>query len=161
MIYAWKFLEGLAQNFGIEISTSLCTVLNAPAIPATMRAMYCNNLGFKGPQLFNTLLKYIRIIHGVGIDVFKNQLDLPLSKIPDELTSRSLKEDSNTKFPPSLKDNHIQMATEKVITQTVPQHGHILLLETHKRMKVYFHIHLYMNIYVFTLTQPHTLSLFL
>ncbi|CAI9729991.1 Hypothetical predicted protein [Octopus vulgaris] len=80
----------MAPNFGIESYTNPkighhCTVPKVPPIPSSVKTMYCNSLGFIGPQLFNILPKHFRDQCGVGIDVFKKHL--LLSKVPDEPTS--------------------------------------------------------------------------
>lgn len=44
--------------------------------------------GFKMSQLFNIILKYLRDLHDVDVSVFKTNLDLLLSSVPDEPTSQ-------------------------------------------------------------------------
>ncbi|WP_347046854.1 hypothetical protein, partial [Escherichia coli] len=68
VIYVWKILEGLVPNFGIASYTNPrtgrhCTVPTVPTIQSKAGYIYCNSLGFKGPQLFNSLLKDLRDLH--------------------------------------------------------------------------------------------------
>ena len=93
VIYIWKILEGLVPNFGITSYNNPrtgrhCTVPKVPTASSKVRTIYSNSLGFKGPQLFNSLPKDLRNLHGVGVEVFKKRLDALLSTIPDEPTSR-------------------------------------------------------------------------
>lgn len=93
IIYIWKILEGIVPNFGIESYTNKrtgrhCIVPRTPNLPSRCRTRYCNSLGFRGPQLFNILPKDLRDLHAVDVGVFKTRLDLFLSGVPDEPTSR-------------------------------------------------------------------------
>ena len=93
IIYIWKILEGLVPNFGIKYYTNdrtgrHCIVPKVPSTPSKFRTRYCNSLGFRGPQLFNTLPQKLRNLHKVEVEVFKKEVDTLLSTIPDEPTAR-------------------------------------------------------------------------
>lgn len=112
MIYIWKILEGLVPNIGVESyiipqTGCHCTIPSFPAIPSTVRTVYCNSLIFKGSQLFNALPKHLRYLHEV--DVFKKQL--LLSKVSDEPISWQETQEGNS----IKKADHIRLAIENVI----------------------------------------------
>ena len=93
VIYVWKILEGIAPNFGIESYINPrtgrhCKVPKVPTFSSKARTIYCSSLGFRGPQLFNSLPRELRDLQGVGVDTFKKHLDNLLSRVPDEPTSR-------------------------------------------------------------------------
>lgn len=63
------------------------TVPKAPTIPFRVTTMYCSSFVFKGLRLFNTLPKYLKDLHEVGVDVFTEPLDHLLPKFPRAVNS--------------------------------------------------------------------------
>lgn len=86
VLYVWMDLEGLVSNSDLESYTSPrtgfhCTLTKSP--------MYYSTIEFNGMQLFNILLHVdISDLHGAGLNIFKKQLDILLSKITDEPSSQ-------------------------------------------------------------------------
>ena len=90
ILYTWKILEGLAPNCGVVESTTdragrQCSV---PTLKTKSRQKIktLRNQSFQvnGPQLFNTLPKYIRDMSNCSVTDFKEKLDQYLSVIPDQ-----------------------------------------------------------------------------
>ena len=90
ILYTWKILEGLAPNCGVVESTTdragrQCSV---PTLKTKSRQKIktLRNQSFQvnGPQLFNTLPKYIRNMSNCSVTDFKEKLDQYLTVIPDQ-----------------------------------------------------------------------------
>ena len=92
IIYTWKILEGYAPNCGITTSYAasercgrMCAV---PKIKSqtrhSVKTLRYQSFQVHGPQLFNTLPKYIRNMTKCGVPDFKEALDNFLTKIPDQ-----------------------------------------------------------------------------
>ena len=90
ILYTWKILEGLAPNCGVVESTTdragrQCSV---PTLKTKSRQKIktLRNQSFQvnGPQLFNTLPKYIRDMSNCSVTDFKEKLDQYLTVIPDQ-----------------------------------------------------------------------------
>ena len=92
IIYTWKILEGIVPNCGLYQSESTseragrkCTI---PTVKSTTRqsvkTLRWQSFQVHGPQLFNSLPKYIRNMSKCGVLDFKEALDMYLTKIPDQ-----------------------------------------------------------------------------
>ena len=92
IIYTWKILEGYAPNCLITTSYAaserggrMCSV---PKIKSqtrhSVKTLRYQSFQVHGPQLFNTLPKYIRNMTKCGVPEFKEALDNFLTKIPDQ-----------------------------------------------------------------------------
>ena len=95
-IYVWKMLEGLAPNTSSSgsqhIGSSwhirhgrLCHIPVVPSrTPGKIKAVRYSSITVRGPRLFNALPQSIRNMTGCTVDLFKNNLDALLRKLPDE-----------------------------------------------------------------------------
>ena len=88
IIYAWKILEGISPNCGLESGESerRGREIKVPKVKANGRIQTLREASFQvhGAKLFNCLPKSIRNIKKVSVDQFKYKLDLFLQSIPDE-----------------------------------------------------------------------------
>ena len=88
IIYVWKTLEKLVPDTNITLSNDensrvgrMCKV---PALKPKERKKRENSFQIAGPKLFNCLPKSIRNLKNIGVEEFKENLDLFLSTVPDE-----------------------------------------------------------------------------
>ena len=90
IIYTWKILEGLVPNCGLIKTTSdrtgrKCTI---PPVKSktrqSLKSLRYQSFQVHGPQLFNSLPKYVRNTTKCGVEEFKEKLDQYLSNIPDQ-----------------------------------------------------------------------------
>ena len=92
VLYVWKTLEGLVPNCGVTEGSTRETRLGRkckiPSInmgsTAAVKTIKEQTFQVNGPQLFNTLPKYLRNMTKCTMDDFKERLDLYLGQIPDE-----------------------------------------------------------------------------
>ena len=89
-IYIWKVLEGLVPNPGVlmgELGPKGRLVKIPPLCPrstARVRTLREASLNVHGARLFNSLPQSIRNMTNCDISMFKEKLDIFLSKIPDQ-----------------------------------------------------------------------------
>ena len=89
-IYIWKVLEGLVPNPGVlmgEPGPKGRLVKIPPLCPrstARVRTLREASLNVHGARLFNSLPQSIRNMTNCDISMFKEKLDIFLSKIPDQ-----------------------------------------------------------------------------
>ena len=90
IIYTWKILEGLVPNCGLIKTTSdrtgrKCTI---PPVKSktrqSLKSLRYQSFQVHGPQLFNSLPKFVRNTTKCGVEEFKEKLDQYLSNIPDQ-----------------------------------------------------------------------------
>ena len=88
IIYVWKTLEKIVPDTNIKLSNDessrvgrMCKV---PALKPKERKKRENSFQIAGPKLFNCLPKSIRNLKNIGVEEFKENLDLFLSTVPDE-----------------------------------------------------------------------------
>ena len=88
MIYTWKVLEGLVPNCGISHTYSErrgreCVV---PPLNGRQSVQSLREQSFQraGPNLFNSLPRYLRDIRNKSTEEFKEKLDKFLTNLPDQ-----------------------------------------------------------------------------
>ena len=88
ILYAWKILEGISPNCGLEVQTSerRGREIRVPAIKGKGKFSTLREASFQvhGATLFNSLPKSIRNISKLSVGEFKLKLDIYLQTIPDE-----------------------------------------------------------------------------
>ena len=88
VIYAWKILEGLAPNCGLQetISIRRGREIKIPLVKGSGRIKTLREGSFQihGGKLFNSLPKKLRDLTKISIEDFKSNLDQYLSSLPDE-----------------------------------------------------------------------------
>jgi hypothetical protein len=96
ILYTWKVLEGLVPNVSIHQERKIIAkwtsrhgrICQIPTVKSQVHAKVkdarYSSLGYRGPQLFNTVPAEIRNITGVPLDRFKKELDKYLCTVPDE-----------------------------------------------------------------------------
>ena len=88
ILYAWKILEGISPNCGLEsvISERRGREIKVPTLKGKGKIHSLREASFQvhGAKLFNSLPKTIRNLRKVTVDEFKSKLDLYLQSIPDE-----------------------------------------------------------------------------
>ena len=96
IIYMWKILENYAPNCGVELAPENFRLGRKCKIPklkpngrCAIQTLRENSFQINGARLFNCLPKKLREIRKHQ-DEFKFELDLFLSKIPDEPRMNSL-----------------------------------------------------------------------
>ena len=89
VIYIWKILENLVDNFGVKWSSNFrrgCMIDLPKRFP--MKQTLANNIRdqsliIRGGRIFNALPHVIRNSTNISLDVFKSRLDVFLQQIPD------------------------------------------------------------------------------
>ena len=88
IIYVWKTLENIVPDTNITLANDensrvgrMCKV---PTLKPKERKKREDSFQTAGPKLFNCLPKSIRNLKRIGVDEFKEKLDLFLSTVPDE-----------------------------------------------------------------------------
>ena len=88
IIYVWKTLEKIVPDTNITLANDetsrvgrMCKV---PALKSKERKKREISFQIAGPKLFNCLPKAIRNLKNIGVEEFKEKLDLFLSTVPDE-----------------------------------------------------------------------------
>ena len=88
IIYAWKILEGLAPNCGLQETFSIRRgrEIKIPLVKGSGRIKTLREGSFQihGGKLFNSLPKKLRDLTKISIEDFKSNLDQYLSSLPDE-----------------------------------------------------------------------------
>ena len=91
IIYVWKILEGLAPNPGLPGCTSSERRGRECEVPklktsSTEKVKSLREASFQvhGPRLFNMMPQHIRNMTKVGVEDFKDKLDIFLAHIPDQ-----------------------------------------------------------------------------
>ena len=84
----WKSLENIVPDTNITLandeSSRIGRMCRVPALKPKERKKREESFQTAGPKLFNCLPKSIRNLRGIGVEEFKEQLDLFLSSVPDE-----------------------------------------------------------------------------
>ena len=87
-IYAWKILEGIVPNCGLEVLNSerRGREISIPELKGSQRVetLRENSFQVKGARIFNSLPKSLRNLKQISVDDFKFKLDKYLETIPDE-----------------------------------------------------------------------------
>ena len=89
-IYIWKILEGLVPNPGVLMSEPgyKGRLVNIPPLcprsSARVKTLREASINVHGARLFNALPQSIRNVKNCDISMFKEKLDIFLSKIPDQ-----------------------------------------------------------------------------
>ena len=88
IIYVWKTLENIVPDANITLANDensrIGRMCRVPVLKPKERKNREDSFQTAGPKLFNCLPKYIRNLKGIGVDEFKEHLDLFLSSVPDE-----------------------------------------------------------------------------
>ena len=95
VIYIWKILEGQAPNIASDHSAISavwhprrgreCTVPRvSTSAPIRIQSIRRASFAIKGPQIFNSLPRYVRNTTSCDRNVFKAQLDHYLHRVPDQ-----------------------------------------------------------------------------
>ena len=88
ILYAWKILEGISPNCGLEsvISEKRGREIKVPVLKGIGKIHTLREASFQvhGVKLFNSLPKTIMNMRKVPVEEFKSKLDLYLQSIPDE-----------------------------------------------------------------------------
>ena len=98
IVFLWKISQGLVSGYDLQFSivgtrrgrmiTPKPIVKSAPTIVRNARE---RSLAVKGAQIFNLLPESLRGLNSQHVDLFKNQLDIFLSSIPDQPTVTGLR----------------------------------------------------------------------
>ena len=88
IIYVWKSLENIVPDTNITLandeSSRIGRMCRVPAMKPKERMKREESFQTSGPKLFNCLPKSIRNLRGIGVEEFKENLDLFLMTVPDE-----------------------------------------------------------------------------
>jgi hypothetical protein len=88
IIYVWKSLENIVPDTNITLANDensrIGRMCRVPTLKPMERRKREESFQVAGPKLFNCLPKSIRNLRGIGVEEFKEQLDLFLSTVPDE-----------------------------------------------------------------------------
>ena len=97
VLFIWKISQGMVQGYNLEFTSTRGrrgrTVLPHNIVassPAPVKKARESSLGVKGARIFNLLPKEVRNIDSHSVDIFKKQLDLFLTDIPDQPTTAGL-----------------------------------------------------------------------
>merc|ERR1712105_219054 len=91
IIYIWKILENLVDNYGIKWSWNnrrgrmIDVPKRAPEKNTLANNLRDQSLSVRGGKVFNKLPVHIRNSVGITMDTFKKRLDGYLQTIPDHL----------------------------------------------------------------------------
>ena len=88
IIYVWKTLEKIVPNANVCLASDetdrVGRKCKVPTLKPRERKKREESFQVSGPMLFNCLPKEIRNLKNVGVEEFKEHLDLLLSTVPDE-----------------------------------------------------------------------------
>ena len=88
IIYVWKTLEKMVPNTNVHLASDendrVGRKCKIPTLKPKERKKREESFQVSGPMLFNCLPKEIRNLRNVGVEEFKEQLDILLSTVPDE-----------------------------------------------------------------------------
>ena len=97
VLFIWKISQGMVQGYNLEFTSTRGrrgrTVLPHNIVassPAPVKKARESSLGVKGARIFNLLPTEVRNIDSQSVDIFKKQLDLFLTDIPDQPTTAGL-----------------------------------------------------------------------
>ena len=97
VLFIWKISQGMVHGYDMQLTSTRGRrgrtalphniVTSSPALVKKARE---TSLGVKGAQIFNLLPTEVRNIDSSSVDIFKKQLDVFLSDIPDQPTTAGL-----------------------------------------------------------------------
>ena len=97
VLFIWKISQGLVNGYDMQFTSTrgrrgrIALPENiVTSSPAPVRKARETSLGVKGAQIFNLLPTEVRNIDSSSVDIFKKQLDIFLSDIPDQPTTAGL-----------------------------------------------------------------------